>query len=245
MEVAYKGTNYAGFQIQQNADTVQQRIETAVEVLFKQQIALTGSSRTDAGVHARQNFFHFDSDLYGLDNPRRLYNLNALLPVDIVVNHIFEVPENAHSRFDATARVYKYYIYSRKNPFLNGQAYFYPYTLDVNALQDAAMLLKEHSDFTSFSKKNTQVKNFMCEIYDCEWLEEKDTLVFHIRANRFLRGMVKALTGTMLRVGRGKISLARFRQIIEARDSSLADFSVASHGLFLEEVQYHRGLGRF
>jgi tRNA pseudouridine38-40 synthase len=236
LEVSYKGTAYSGFQEQENANTVQAEVTKAFAVLIKVNLQLTGSSRTDAGVHALQNFFHFDTQLEL--KPELLYNLNAILPPDIAVKNLFRVKDDAHCRFDAVSRQYRYFIYSNKNPFLVERAFFYPYKLDIDIMCKAAEVIKGYNDFTSFSKRNTQVKTFQCEITESEWYEENDCLVYKVRANRFLRGMVRALTATMLQVGRGKIDLDQFRQIIEAKDCTQASFGVPAHGLFLTQVQF-------
>jgi tRNA pseudouridine38-40 synthase len=235
IEVSYKGTNYSGFQVQHNANSIQAEIGKALQMYFKQEFVLTGSSRTDAGVHALQNFFHFDSVLKISDE---VYNLNAILPPGIVIKKIYEVSSDAHCRFDALSREYRYYIFQHKNPFLQDRAYYYPYTLNVDLLQQAAKQIMEHTDFTSFSKRNTQVKSFQCNILESEWLREADCLVYKIKANRFLRGMVKGLVGTMLQVGREKMTVEGFKTVIEAKDCTRADFSVPSHGLFLCKVEF-------
>lgn len=242
LEVAYKGTQYSGFQIQENVATIQAAVEDALQVLLREKIELTGSSRTDAGVHALQNYFHFDREA-GF-RQQLLYNLNAIVPADIVVRNITQVPEEAHSRFQATAREYRYFIYNKKNPFLADRAYFFPYTLDLDALNEAAAIVRQYKDFTSFSKRNTQVKTFICDIHHSQWQREADdTLVYHVKANRFLRGMVRGLVATMLRVGRGTLTLEDFAHIIEAKDCSKADFSAPGHGLFLVAVHYPAELG--
>ncbi|MBK8611676.1 MAG: tRNA pseudouridine(38-40) synthase TruA [Chitinophagaceae bacterium] len=233
IEVAYKGTNYSGFQVQQNANSIQAEVEKALEIFYKQKIELTGSSRTDAGVHALQNYFHFDTDLPIKDDA---YNLNAILPTDIVVKNIRSVDDEAHCRFDALSREYHYFVYRHKDPFLQGMAYYLPYSVDMDLLRQAAAEIKKHTDFTSFAKRNTQVNSFICNISVSEWVEEKDCLVYKVKANRFLRGMVKGLVGTMLLVGKKKISVEDFKTIIESRDCTKADFSVPSHGLFLSAV---------
>ncbi len=235
IEVSYKGTNYSGFQVQQNANSVQAEIEKAMVIFYKQKFELTGSSRTDTGVHAFQNFFHFDTGITIMDDA---YNLNAILPDDIVVKRIFKVDDNAHCRFDALSREYRYYIYQNKNPFLQDRAYYVPYSMDIELLQQAAAEIMKFTDFTSFSKRNTQVKSFLCNIYTSEWVYEADCLIYKIKANRFLRGMVKGLVGTMLLVGKKKITLDEFRAIIEAKDCTKADFSVPPDGLFLTNVIY-------
>lgn len=234
IEVAYKGKNYAGFQIQHNAHTVQSEVEKALEVFFKQKLSLTGSSRTDTGVHALQNFFHVDADLE--ISPKIIYNINAILPPDIVIKGITPVAVDAHCRFDAAYRYYKYYIYQFKNPFIDDQAFYFPFTLDFELLRQAATIIPQYADFTSFSKRNTQVRTFNCQIFKSEWIKEDDCWVYHVKANRFLRGMVRGLVGTMLQVGRGKLNLKEFKAVIEAKDCSKADFAVPGHGLFLVEV---------
>ncbi len=247
LEVAYKGTIYSGFQLQQNANTIQAEIEKAFSVLVKVKTEMTGSSRTDAGVHALQNYFHFDVADPVLSWPgiqqeaQFIYKINAILPEDIVVKKLIVVNDEAHSRFDAVSREYKYYIYRHKDPFLQDRAYYFPYKLDMDKLNEAAAVIKGYDDFTSFSKRNTQVKTFICKVEESHWLWEDDCLVYHVKGNRFLRGMVRALTSTMLKVGRGKISIEDFHAIIRAKDCTRASFSVPAHGLFLIGVNYPAG----
>ncbi len=240
IQVVYKGTKYAGFQIQKNANSIQAEIEKALKIFFKTDFELTCSSRTDAGVHALDNYFHFDSHILPAQQKLNtaVYNLNAILPKDIIIKAIYPVTGNAHSRFDALYREYEYYVYNEKNPFLEDRAYYYPYPLDIERLQEAAQLLKNYTNFTSFSKRNTQVKTFDCIISESQWVQRNDCLVYNVRSNRFLRGMVRGLVGTMLRVGTGKTSIPDFREIIESKDCSNADFSVPPQGLFLIEVKY-------
>jgi tRNA pseudouridine38-40 synthase len=235
IEVAYRGTNYSGFQVQQNANSIQAEIEKAMKVYYRDEYTLTGSSRTDAGVHALQNYFHFDSRSEVKDAS---YQLNAILPDDIVIKRIYPVDEEAHCRFDAKSREYRYYLYEKKDPFIEDRAYYYPYTLDTDLMQQAAKEIMEHHDFTSFSKRNTQVKTFDCDIKKSEWYRDGEMWVYNVIGNRFLRGMVKGLVGTMLQVGRGKLSLSEFREVIISRDCTKADFSVHSHGLFLVAVSF-------
>ena len=240
LELSYKGTNYSGFQTQQNANTVQDEVEKAFKILQRAPVMLTGSSRTDAGVHALQNFFHFDFE--DKIHPDFVYKMNAILPDDIVIRGLYPVGAEQHSRFDALSRLYHYYIYNSKNPFLEDRAYYFPYTIDFDKLQQAAQLLFEYNDFTSFSKRNTQVKTFQCLIKQSEWFWEKDCLVYRVEADRFLRGMVRALTATMLKVGRGKLTLDDLRQIIEDKDNTKAHFDVPGHGLFLQQVIFPEAL---
>ncbi|HEY4150905.1 MAG TPA: tRNA pseudouridine synthase A, partial [Chitinophagaceae bacterium] len=156
--------------------------------------------------------------------------------------NMYRVPPEAHCRFDALSRSYRYYIYQHKDPFLEDRAYFFPFTIDIQKMREAAAVIKEYSDFTSFSKRNTQARTAVCAIAESEWQEENRQLVYSIKANRFLRGMVRGITGTMLQVGRGKLSIDDFRKVIEAKDCSRADFAVPGYGLFLQEVSYPAGL---
>ncbi|MDN3658783.1 tRNA pseudouridine(38-40) synthase TruA [Ferruginibacter paludis] len=240
IEVAYKGTRYSGFQIQQNANSVQAEIGKAIKIFFREEISLTCSSRTDAGVHALSNYFHFDAA--GLPEQTALneiiYNLNSILPDDIVVKRIVEVSPTAHSRFDAVSREYQYNVYQTKDPFVADRAYYYPYKLEIDKLQEAAGVINDYTDFTSFSKRNTQVKTFNCKIIKSGWSITNNLAVYNVEANRFLRGMVRGLVGTMLKAGTGKISIDEFRGIIESKDCTKADFSVPPQGLFLLAVRY-------
>lgn len=236
LEVSYKGTNYSGFQSQKNANSIQEEVEKAFAILHKEKAVLTGSSRTDAGVHALQNFFHFDFEKSL--HPQLVYKINAILPEDIVVKSIKQVHSDAHCRFDAVSREYKYFVYRQKDPFLRDRAYYYPYKINIEKLQQAAAILTEYQDFTSFSKRNTQVKTFVCQIQRSEWFQENQCLVYNVKANRFLRGMVRALVATMLKVGRGTIDLEEFKRIVEAKDCTQASFAVPATGLFLIAVNY-------
>ena len=248
IEVAYKGTRYSGFQVQDNAITIQSEVQKVLAIKFGQTFQLTGASRTDTGVHALQNFFHFDTEgqLFSstddVDNTRSirqvLYSLNSILPGDIVIKNIFEVKEDQHCRFDAISREYKYYIYRKKNPFYKETAFFYPYKIDFEILRETAAIISATKDFASFSKKNTQVKNFICSIYKSEWIVENDFLIYNVVANRFLRGMVKGLVGTMLKTASGKITISEFIAIVKRINNSNTDFSVPPHGLFLVAVKY-------
>jgi len=238
IEVAYLGTNYSGFQIQKNANSIQSEIENALHIVLKKEINLTGSSRTDAGVHAFQNYFHFDID--DVIDKKRVYNMNAVLPFDITIKSIKAVKLNVHARFTATTREYKYFISQQKNPFLEGKSWHYPYKLNIQKLQQAADILLQYSNFQSFSKKHTQVNNYLCNLQISEWYvdKENDALIYRVKANRFLRGMVKGLVSTMLLVGRNKVSEEDFKKIIESKNNLLADFTAPSQGLFLCSVQY-------
>ncbi len=205
--------------------------------MFRKKIVLTGSSRTDAGVHAYQNFFHFDID-FEINN-NLLYNINSLLPQDIVVKAITPVADNAHSRFDASSREYHYFLTAKKNPFLTDTAWFYPYTIEKDILDAAAAMLFEYNNFTSFSKRNSDVATHECTILKSEWKQKEHCLVYEVKANRFLRGMVRGLVGTMLLVGRRKITLSEFGNIILAQDCTKASFATPPHGLVLTKVDYN------
>lgn len=236
IEVGYNGSNYAGFQIQANANTIQAEVEKALSVLFRKNIALTGSSRTDAGVHALQNYFHFDVE----ESFRHefIYNLNAIMPQDIVVKSVFPVAGDSHCRFLALSREYTYFITSVKDPFANDTAWYYPFAINLELLNEAAQILFHHEDYTSFSKRNTQAITKDCTIMKSVWVQNDERLIFNIKANRFLRGMVRGLVGTMLLVGRKKILLSDFEAIILSKDCTKTNFATPAHGLFLVEVAY-------
>lgn len=244
IEVAYKGTNYSGSQEQKNANSIQAEVEKALGIFFRRPFNLTGASRTDAGVHALQNFFHFDMEdvSKGLAGREELaaavYRLNAIVPVDICVSNLMAVNETAHCRYDALEREYRYFIYRKKNPFLRDRAYFFPYKLQWVNLEAAAAIINNRNDFTSFSKRRAQVNNFFCTVNTSFWAEENDMLVYTVSGNRFLRGMVRGLVGTMLKFGRGLINREQFGNIFDACDPARADFSAPAHGLFLNHIKY-------
>ena len=245
LEVMYRGTRYSGFQIQENANTVQAEMENALRIFFREPIELTGSSRTDAGVHALQNFFHFDhaAGFSARSLTDAAYHLNAILPDDIVVLSLREVPADRHCRFDALWREYHYFIYRGKDPFMEDRGFFFPYRIDLAGLREAAEMVKGYRDFRAFSKKHGQAKTTDCQIFMSEWVEEGPVLKYKVRGDRFLRGMVRGLVGTMLRVGTGKLSPAAFAGILEAGDSARADFSVPGKGLFLMRVAFEKNQG--
>lgn len=241
LSIAYKGTRYAGFQIQDNALTIQGEVERVMEVYLQEAVKLTGSSRTDTGVHAYNNYFHFQISRT-LDN-KILYNLNAMLPHDIALTGIEEVREEAHCRFDAISRIYHYNIYNKKDPFFADRAWFVPYPLAYDLMNEAAVLLMGRHDFTSFSKKNTQVANHFCTIMTCQWEEINGLSKFSVEGNRFLRGMVRGLVGTMVKIGRKNMTVDQFKELLKAKDNTMADFTAPAHGLFLEKVVFPCDLG--
>ncbi|TLU99402.1 tRNA pseudouridine(38-40) synthase TruA [Dyadobacter luticola] len=237
LEFSYRGTAYNGWQKQNNALGVQQVLEEALAKVLRMNIELTGSSRTDTGVHAEQQFAHFDFD--NIENPEVvLYKLNGIVPRDIAVHQIFPVPDDVNSRFAATYRKYEYRITRRKNPFLIDLSYLLKGEINIPRMNEAAALLLKHIDFESFSKIHTNVNNFHCTITEARWEDRGEKIIFHIQANRFLRGMVRALVGTMLEVGRGKISVQDFEEIILAGDRKKAGAQAPAEGLFLVEVGY-------
>lgn len=236
IEVCYDGAMFGGFQIQQNQQTIQGALEDAMSILFRQAIPLTGASRTDAGVHALQNYLHFDTDLS--ISSKHIYNLNAILPNSIVVKNIYIVPDTAHSRFDAIKRSYLYKIHTQKSPFLEGRSWYYPFPVSISALQEAADTLLTYTHFESFSKKNTSVNTFECTITKAQWIQEGSVITFNIDSNRFLRGMIRGLVGTMLQVGRGQTNLASWHEIIRSKNEQNVDFSTPAHGLYLSEIKY-------
>ena len=234
IEVAYKGTNYSGFQIQENANTIQSEIEKALKILNRFPIALTGSSRTDAGVHALQNYFHFDFEEEL--NPKFLYKINSLLPNDIVIKSIHKKDVRAHCRFDATSREYEYKIYQTKDPFIKDYAFYYPYSLDFELLSKASFIIKEQTNFFAFAKTNSQVNNYNCIIQKSQWYFQNQTLIYNVKGNRFLRGMVRLLTATQLQVARKKMTLDQFIELFQ--NNIKCSLSVPPQGLFLSSVEY-------
>lgn len=237
LEVIYVGTAYAGSQIQKNALSVQSVLEEKIQVLLKKKVTLTGASRTDAGVHAMQNFFHFDID-FSFDKRNFIKSCNALLPQDIAIVQLYSVHDTAHCRYNAIQRHYMYKIMLTKNPFLYKRAYLYPYHLDKKKLHELAQFTVQQKDFGSFSKKHTQVNNFFCEINTCTWEEKNELLYFYITANRFLRGMVRALVSTQLLVACGKMSLESYKDLFEKTSIAKADFSAPADGLYLVKIDY-------
>ena len=238
IEVAYLGTAYAGFQVQQNGKTIQGEIENALLTFFRKKIELTGSSRTDAGVHARQNFFHTDMDLAEDDLNKAVYHINSILPRDIVLKSIMPVAENAHCRFDAISRYYVYSVHTNKDPFVENTSHYFPYAINNEILMQAADLIIRYKDFASFSKKNSQAKTTICTIIKSEWKLKNEKLFYHVEGNRFLRGMVKGLVSTMLLVARGKMTLEKFENLLKDPVIASAYFYVPSKGLCLEAVRF-------
>lgn len=237
-QISYRGTNYHGWQIQPNSISVQEVLEKAFSTLLREQIAVVGAGRTDAGVHAAFYVFHFDC-LQTIENPDDLaYKLNSYLPADIAVQRIWKVDDELHARFNALSRTYRYYISTQKNPFKTLTSFKYLQPLDLERMNIAAQLLFDYEDFTSFSRLHTDVKTNNCKIYGAHWGELGAQLVFTIKADRFLRNMVRAIVGTLLEVGKGKLSIVDFKNIIESKDRAAAGASAPAKGLFLVDVEY-------
>ena len=236
MYVAYNGANYCGWQIQPNGLSVQEVIEKSLSTLLRVPISIVGAGRTDAGVHAREMTAHFEADVQ--DVTLLTNKLNRILPKDIVVYKIVRVKEDAHARFDATSRLYRYYLTTQKDPFMYPYKYKVHGSIDVEMMNKCSRILFEYIDFTSFSKLHTDVKTNDCKIIHAQWEQQGEDYVFTIQANRFLRNMVRAVVGTLLEAGRGKLDEAGMRRVIEAKDRAVAGLSVPAHALFLEDIEY-------
>ena len=237
IELAYKGTNYHGWQYQPEADSVQETLNKALSLLLKQEIDIVGAGRTDTGVHAKKMYAHFDFDA-AIDSKKLVYKLNAFLPKDIVVFDILNVHDEAHARFDATKRTYEYHIHTFKDAFENDNSWLHQLPLNVDKMNAACKILFDYTDFECFSKTNTDVRTFNCTIFEAHWKQSNTKLVFTISADRFLRNMVRAIVGTMINIGLEKVSLKEFKKIIESKDRSKAGFSVPAHGLYLTQIEY-------
>ncbi|RXK47549.1 tRNA pseudouridine(38-40) synthase TruA [Aquirufa rosea] len=239
LQFSYDGGFFHGFQIQENAITVQEELEKALTKVAGVKVDLVGSSRTDAGVHAKQQFAHFDLPEHSKPvNLDWLYRLNRILPDTLAVQAIYQVHKDFHARFEATSRTYEYHISQVKNPYLKDYAYWFELHLDLQAMNQAAAILLNHRDFQSFSKVKTDVNTFDCHIFRAEWRQEGNQLIFTIQANRFLRGMVRAIVGTLLEIGAGKWTQDDLIRILEAKDRKQAGRAVPAHGLHLVQVAY-------
>ena len=237
IELSYKGTRYHGWQIQPDANTVQEEITNAITTILQENIQIVGAGRTDAGVHASQMFAHFDT--FKILSKEFVFKFNSLLPNDIVIKSLKKVSENTHARFDAVSRSYEYRVLLGRNPFLLETTWqLHQKELAIEKMNDAAKILFEYEDFESFSKVKTDVKTFNCIITKAVWILEGERLIFYITANRFLRNMVRAIVGTLVEVGLGKKSIEDFKKIIESKKRSEAGVSVPAQGLFLTKVNY-------
>ena len=242
LHLAYNGAPFFGWQVQPDHPSVQEVLERSLSLLLHQEhIAVTGCGRTDTGVHAADYYAHFElEETLDAEGLKRLRDqLNSFLPKEIAISDIFPVKPRAHARFDAVERTYQYFVSIRKNPFTFQQRYFSFRTPNIKRMNEAAALLLENEDFTSFSKVHTQVNNFICHVTHAQWVLEGDDLVFTITANRFLRNMVRAVVGTLLDVGFGKLSVSDFQNIINQKDRCKAGISVPAGALFLTNVRYN------
>jgi tRNA pseudouridine38-40 synthase len=237
LEFAYKGTKYHGWQYQPNATSVQETLVKALSTILKTEIDLVGAGRTDTGVHAKQMFAHFDYDLE-IDVNFLIHKLNSFLPKDIAISTIHKVHDDAHARFHATKRTYEYHIHTQKDVFESDDSWYYHNNLNIDLMNKACEILFNHTDFECFSKVNTDVNTFNCKIYEANWKQIDNEIVFTIAADRFLRNMVRAIVGTMIYIGLEKVSLQEFEEIINSKDRKKAGFSVPAHGLYLTKVEY-------
>lgn len=240
LDISYKGSHYSGWQIQPNAISVQQKIQEALSLVLGHEIMVTGSGRTDTGVHARQQFAHFDS-IDEIAEAKYLYKFNAVLPRDISINRIYPVQEDAHARFSAMNRSYEYHIHQFKNPFLHGYSYYFHPALDIQAMNQAAALMEQlgDHDYGCFAKSGHSSQTLHCHILQARWyVLEESRLVFNITANRFLRGMVRAIVGTLLNVGTQRMTTEAFLQVIRSGDRTRAGRAVEACGLYLSNVKY-------
>jgi tRNA pseudouridine38-40 synthase len=237
IEIKYDGTNYHGWQIQDNAISVQEEINKTFSTILQEKIEVVGAGRTDAGVHAQQLFAHFDIEKE-FDIEKTLFKINKFLPQDISCSTITKVSDEAHARFAATARTYEYWITPNKNPFLHNKAYYMPYSLNLELMNVATKELLKHTDFSCFSRSNTDTFTNDCDITFANWEEKNDCFVFTITANRFLRNMVRAIVGTLLEIGQQKIEVADLNNIIASKNRGKAGTSAPAHGLYLTHVKY-------
>jgi tRNA pseudouridine38-40 synthase len=238
--LSFNGESFHGWQSQHNAPTIQSTLREALSVVLRQAVEVTGAGRTDAGVHAREFFAHFDLpvELSHSERTELVYHLNGYLPAAIAVDAILPVREDAHARFSAISRTYQYFITRKKDPFLQDFSWYYPGKLDTGLMNSGADILRQNTDFTSFAKLPMETKTNTCCVELAKWEEEYPLLIFTITADRFLRNMVRAVVGTLVELGRGKIGLEDINRIILAKDRSAAGFSVPANGLFLVTIKY-------
>jgi tRNA pseudouridine38-40 synthase len=241
--LSFKGTNYHGWQIQPGSVSVQEIIDKALSLITGEKISTTGAGRTDAGVHASFYCAHFDTDQGGLAEWKNItYRINSYLPSDISITGIRKVRPETNARFSAISRTYKYFITTKKDPFVTDTAWYIPRPPDIVIMNRASSILLSENDFTSFARLHSDNKTNICKIFSAFWKTEDDKIIFTIKADRFLRNMVRAIVGTMAEVGRGKIDIADFYEIIRARNRSAAGTSAPARGLFLTDIEYPDGI---
>ena len=238
--LSYDGTDFHGWQIQPNGNSVQEELQKALSTLLRQPVAVVGAGRTDAGVHARKMVAHFDCQ-EPIDCAQLAYRLNRMVPRSMSVYDVKRVSEELHARFSATRRTYHYYIHTRKDPFLRHYSCEMHFDLDFERMNEAAMALMEYSDFGAFCKSHSDVKTTICRVMAAQWHQTSPTeWYFEISADRFLRNMVRAVVGTLVDVGRGRLSIDEFRNVIEGRKRTAAGESMPANALFLEDVEYEK-----
>ena len=238
IEFSYNGSNYHGWQRQPSQTSIQERFEHCISKILSSNISLTAAGRTDTGVHAKKMFAHFDYDKE-FDCLKTIHQLNSFLPNDISVRNIFRVNDDDHARFSAISRTYRYVLISRKDPFMQKRAYLLKNKLDIKKMNEACKYLLSNDDFKSFSKSKTDVKTYICDIQEASWTQvDDDTFIFKIKANRFLRNMVRAIVGTLIEVGQNIITIDQFNDVILSKNRVKAGYSVPAHGLYLTDVEY-------
>ena len=237
LDIAYNGKNYHGWQVQNNAVSVQEVINKCLSLQLQEEIFVQGSGRTDSGVHCKQQFAHFDCK-EELHQQNFLHKINAFLPNDIVINNVLKVKEDAHARFSALARSYQYHVVLKKNPFNVDFTYKLVHSPNVEQMNQAAEILTKYQDFEYFCKSNSGNEHFLCDVTNAYWQQENDVLVFYIQANRFLRGMVRLITGALLEVGFEKLSLSEFENLLKNKPKRKSKYAVPPEGLFLTKVLY-------
>jgi tRNA pseudouridine38-40 synthase len=242
LTLAYNGTSFHGWQRQPNATSVQQTLEEALTTLLRKPIAITGAGRTDTGVHAKEMMAHFEGDLSLEEEENLPYLLNRFLQEEIVIYRLDKVKADAHARFDATARTYEYHLGFQKNPFKQQLYYYFHQPVSLEKMSEAAQILLEYEDFEAFAKTHSDVKTFLCNVTRADWESTAEGAIFTITANRFLRNMVRAIVGTLLEIGTGKIEVADMHKIIQSKNRGEAGFSVPAAGLYLTEIQYPKSI---
>jgi tRNA pseudouridine38-40 synthase len=240
IELSYNGKAYHGWQNQPDAISVQEVLENALSTILKQEISIMGAGRTDTGVHAMQMFAHFDFEKQLPNN--LIYKLNSFLPQDIAIASIFSVNNDAHARFNAISRTYNYKISTSKNVFNYDFAYALQRPLKIELMNEACTILLQYTNFQCFSKVNTDVKTYNCKLMQAFWTHKNDELIFTIQADRFLRNMVRAIVGTLINIGLGKLEVEKLHEILKSRDRGEAGFSVPAHGLYLVNIDYPKDL---
>jgi len=239
IQLSYDGTTFHGWQIQPNAKSIQETLNFALSTITRQEIYVVGCGRTDTGVHASQFYAHFESEEIELEPV--CYKVNRMLPPQIAVQRIFKVAKDTHARFSATSRIYEYRITMAKNPFLVHRAYELREEMDIALMNKAGEMCQDFTDFSSFAKAS-DVKTNLCDLHYARWERKDEMILFEVKANRFLRNMVRSMVGTIIEIGRKRVSLEQFEKIVESKNRSKAGYSVPAHGLYLKEIGYPQGL---